>query len=93
VVDAVAADEPDALAVLVRENALAVDLLLEDPAFAMEGLADEGGRHGGVLWDQRTDCPVSVKPADCGGIGGADIMYLTLTYASRYRDSRSFGPL
>jgi len=46
VVSAVAADEAYALAVLVRENPPAVDLLLIDPAVAVERLAHEcgGGR-------------------------------------------------
>jgi hypothetical protein len=41
VVHAVAADEPDVVAVLVGEDALPVHLLLEHPAVAEERLADE----------------------------------------------------
>ncbi len=41
VVAAVAADQAHALAVLVREHAPSVDLLLEDPPVAVERLADE----------------------------------------------------
>jgi hypothetical protein len=41
VVAAAPADEADACAVLVREDAPAIDLLLVDPAVAVERLADE----------------------------------------------------
>jgi hypothetical protein len=44
VVDAVAADEPDAVAGLVREDAPAVHLLLIDPDVAVEGLVREAPR-------------------------------------------------
>jgi hypothetical protein len=43
VLNAVGADEADAVAVLVGEDPPAVDLLLVDPAVAVEGLADERG--------------------------------------------------
>jgi len=40
VVASVAADQADAVAVLVGEHPPAIDLLLVDPAGAVEGLAD-----------------------------------------------------
>jgi hypothetical protein len=49
VVAAVPADQVDAAAVLVRQDAPAIDLLLVDPAVAVEGRADERGGHRRVL--------------------------------------------
>jgi hypothetical protein len=46
VVAPVTAQQPDALAVLVRQHPPAVDLLLVDPAVAVEGRADERGGMG-----------------------------------------------
>ena len=46
---AVPTDEAHALPVLVGEHPPTVHLLLEDPAGAVEGLADERGGHGDVL--------------------------------------------
>src|SRR4030095_14212432 len=51
VVPPVAADQADALAVLVREHPPAVDLLLVDPAVAMEVLLALGRLHRGVPRD------------------------------------------
>jgi hypothetical protein len=45
VVDAVTPDEPDLVAILVGEDSSTVDLLLVDPAVAVERLADERGMH------------------------------------------------
>ena len=47
-VAAVAADEADARAVLVREHSPAVDLLLVDPAVAVKRLPDKRRGHGRV---------------------------------------------
>jgi hypothetical protein len=47
VVAPVAADQADAVAALVRQHPPAVDLLLVDPAVAVEGLADERGGPSG----------------------------------------------
>ena len=48
----VAADEPDAVALLVGEHPVAVDLLLLDPAVAVEGLREQRrDHHRGVLRD------------------------------------------
>jgi hypothetical protein len=49
VVAPVPAQETDAVAGLVGEDAPAVHFLLVDPAVAVERLADERGGHGGVL--------------------------------------------
>ena len=49
VVDAVAAEQAYAGAILIRENPPAVDLLLIDPAGTVEGLGDERGLHRRVL--------------------------------------------
>ena len=49
VVDTGAAEQPDADAILVRENPPAVDLLLIDPAGPVEGLGDKRRLHRGVL--------------------------------------------
>jgi hypothetical protein len=49
VVVPVTADQSDAIAVPVGDHAPAVDLLLVDPAVAVERLADERGGHRGVL--------------------------------------------
>jgi hypothetical protein len=43
----VPADKAHALAVLVGEHAVAVDLFLVDPAVVMEGLRHQGWVHGG----------------------------------------------
>src|SRR5438445_7316255 len=50
-VAAVAAVEPDTVALLVGEDAPPVDLLLVDPAVTVERLADEGRGHWRVLRD------------------------------------------
>jgi hypothetical protein len=50
VIPVVPGHETNALAILVGEQAIAVDLLLVDSAVAVEGLADLGRDHGGVAW-------------------------------------------
>jgi hypothetical protein len=49
VVPAIPADQVDAVAVLVRQDAPAVDLFFVDPAVAVERLTDPRGRHRRVL--------------------------------------------
>jgi hypothetical protein len=66
VVDAVAADEANALVVLVRDDAPAVDLLLVDLAGAVEGVADERGVHGRVTGEPNQDASY----CGCAGFDG-----------------------
>jgi hypothetical protein len=53
VLHTVPADEADAVAFLVRDDAPPVDLLLVDPAGAVERLADACGAHRRVVGDHR----------------------------------------
>jgi len=60
VIDSGAAQQPNPIAILVGEDAPAVDFLLEDPAGTVEGLADERGDHREVVRDHPGDLPCLV---------------------------------
>jgi hypothetical protein len=49
--------QANAGSVLVGADAPAVDLLLVDPARPVEGLADLGGGHRGLMWGRRAMAP------------------------------------
>src|SRR5438445_2835249 len=91
VVDAVAAHEADAGAVLVGQHAVAVDLLLVDPTGAVKGRADERWGHRSVLADHcRYFTALSMRTRrEVGGAGSMACALATTSLAHRSTSSPS----